>query len=427
MSIGVGIDWGADEHEVCVNVRGEPRPRRLRVRHEGAEVAKLFDELAGLSANAADIWIGIETPHGALVDAALDRGMSVFAINPKQLDRFRDRYCTSGKKDDKTDAYVLARTVLSDTDCYRRLEVSAPEYVMLREWSRQRESLVGEQTRLTNRIKEALRRYYPSFLKLGAIGEGWVRELFRLAPSPKKAGRIRLATIEKVLRSHRIRRLDSDQVRDILRQPPLVVSEGLTDAIVEQVQQSYEQLELVQRQIRASEAEIGRLVSALHEAHVQAQKHVDKTERTPSDVELWMSLDGVGKVVLGTLLAEAHLLIDLRDLQSLRALSGAAPVTKNSGQRENRYCPRRNSSVHMRRACSGHLRNAVYHMGRVASVCSPVYKPRYAAMRARGHSHGRACRQIADQILHVAFAMLRDRTLYDRARGSKAATDSTAA
>jgi hypothetical protein len=151
----------------------------------------------------------------------------------------------------------------------------------------------------------------------------------------------------------------------------------------------------------------------LHDDHVARQALHDESERTPSDIEIWRSLDGVGRVVLGTLLAEAHLLIAARDLSSLRALSGCAPVTRNSGQRENRYAPRRSSIVHMRRACSEPLRNAVFHLGRVASVYSPVYKPRYAAMRARGHSHGRACRQIADQILHVAFAMLRNGTRYD--------------
>jgi len=81
----------------------------------------------------------------------------------------------------------------------------------------------------------------------------------------------------------------------------------------------------------------------------------------------------------------------------------------------------------MRYACSDHLRDAVYHLGRTASVFSPVYKPRYAAMRARGHSHGRACRQIADQILHVAFAMLRDRTTYDRSRALPPAAATPAA
>jgi len=426
MRIGVGIDWGADEHEVCVVMEDDIRARqRWRVPHRGADIDKLFDKLAALSPDAKELWVAIETPHGALVDTALDRGMRVFSINPKQLDRFRGRYFSSGKKDDKTDAYVMARTVLSDTDCFRELVVAAPEYVMLREWSRQREALVGDQTALVNRIKGALRRYYPSFLELGnVVTEAWGRELFAIAETPHKAACTRVSTFDKLLRSHRIRRLSGQQLHDVLCTQPLHVAQGVTEAIVGQLRQSFARLELVQTQIADAEAEIERLVANLHDAHATEQAKLAAEDRTPSDVEIWTSLDGVGKVVLGTILGEAHVLIASRDLSSLRAFSGCAPVTKNTGQRENRYAPRKASFVHMRYACSEHLRFAIYHLGRTASVFSPVYKPRYAAMRARGHSHGRACRQIADQILHVAFAMLRNRTTYDctRALAQAAAT-----
>jgi transposase len=428
MRVGIGIDWGADEHEVCAVMEGETRAaQRWRVPHRGADIESLFDQLAALSVSCSDLCIAIETPHGALVDTALDRGMRVFAINPKQLDRFRDRYCTSGKKDDKTDAYVLARTVLTDTDCFRELAVTAPEYVQLREYSRHREVLVGEQTALINRIKSALRRYYPSFLELGAVSECWGRELFALAETPQKAARLRLSTLEKLLRRNRIRRLSAEQVRDILGAKPLHVTDGLSDAIVAQLRHCFATLALVQSQLADAEEQIDNLVERLHQAHVTTEQHLADDQRTPSDVEIWTSLDGVGRVVLGTMLGEAHILIAARDLPSLRAHSGCAPVTRNTGQRDNRYAPRKAPFVHMRHACSSHLRSAVYHLGRSASVFSPVYKPRYAAMRARGHSHGRACRQIADQILHVAFAMLKNRTTYDRSRALPTPTAAAAA
>ncbi len=38
------------------------------------------------------IHIAIEEPHGPVVETLLERGIHVYAINPKQLDRFRDRY-----------------------------------------------------------------------------------------------------------------------------------------------------------------------------------------------------------------------------------------------------------------------------------------------------------------------------------------------
>ena len=38
----------------------------------------------------------------------MERGFTVHSINPKQLDRFRDRISPAGAKDDRRDARVLA-------------------------------------------------------------------------------------------------------------------------------------------------------------------------------------------------------------------------------------------------------------------------------------------------------------------------------
>jgi transposase len=70
----------------------------------------------------------------------------------------------------------------------------------------------------------------------------------------------------------------------------------------------------------------------------------------------------------------------------------------------------------MRQACNGRLRNAVYHSARVAATRDPHSSEIYAALRKRGQSHGRALRGIADRLLRVLIAMLKNRTLYDPTR-----------
>ncbi len=77
----------------------------------------------------------IEVPHGPIVDALMDRGFQVFAIHPKQLDRFRDRFSPAGAKDDGRDA------VRTDPDCLRNLKPVETEVVQLREWSRMSDEL----------------------------------------------------------------------------------------------------------------------------------------------------------------------------------------------------------------------------------------------------------------------------------------------
>jgi enolase len=51
----------------------------------------------------------------------LERGFQVYAINPKQLDRFRDRFSVAGAKDDRRDAHVLADALRYGAETFQAL------------------------------------------------------------------------------------------------------------------------------------------------------------------------------------------------------------------------------------------------------------------------------------------------------------------
>ena len=57
---------------------------------------------------ANEVGVAIETPSGPVVESLLEHDFAVHSINPKQLDRFRDRLSPAGAKDDRRDARVLA-------------------------------------------------------------------------------------------------------------------------------------------------------------------------------------------------------------------------------------------------------------------------------------------------------------------------------
>src|ERR1700746_3088370 len=118
-----------------------------------------------------------------------------------------------GAKDDRRDAYVQADGLRTDRRLFRRLQVADPRLTELRAWSRLAEELRGERVRLTNRMHHQLWRYYPQMLKLtDDLAAGWLVELGTLAPTPSKARRLRRSTIERLLKQHRIRRVDADAV-----------------------------------------------------------------------------------------------------------------------------------------------------------------------------------------------------------------------
>jgi hypothetical protein len=98
----VGFDWASQIHVACLLDRNGRVVAERELKHGGAELAEFYDWLiAKTGAPPARIGVAIETPHGPVVEMLLERGFAVFAINPKQLDRFRDRFTVAGAKDDR--------------------------------------------------------------------------------------------------------------------------------------------------------------------------------------------------------------------------------------------------------------------------------------------------------------------------------------
>jgi hypothetical protein len=80
--------------------------------------------------------VAIEVPRGPVVELLVERRFAVFAINPKQLDRFRDRFTIAGAKDDRRDARGMASRVRSDRAHFRRVVLDEPLSIELREAGR---------------------------------------------------------------------------------------------------------------------------------------------------------------------------------------------------------------------------------------------------------------------------------------------------
>jgi len=334
----------------------------------------------------------------------------VFAINPKQLDRFRDRFSLAGAKDDSRDALVLGHSLCTDRHAFRRVALDDPLVIELREFSRMYDDLKQEQNRLTNRLRDQLWRYYP---QMGAFSEDfasdWFLDLWDVVPTPAKAARASAKAIAAILKSHRIRRFDAAGVLGILRQPPLAVAPGTTEAATAHIRTLAARLRLVNAQIRQIERRLDELCAAI-EASAEAAPGQICEQR---DVAILRSCPGLGRINIAALLAEASEPLRRRDYHSLRTLSGVAPVTKRSGK---------SCVVIQRHACNTRLQTAAYHWARVAIQHDPTSRARYAALRARGHNHARALRSVADRLLYVLCTLLERQVLFDPGYGEAGAT-----
>jgi transposase len=396
-----GIDWGTQFHQVwTTDPAGKPLGER-QVRHRGDALLEMTDWLIGLAGgDPAAVAVALETPHGPVVDTLLDRRCHVFAINPKQLDRFRDRFSPSGAKDDRRDARVLSSAVRTDREALRQLQVGDPLTLQLREASRQDAELQEDFQRLANRLRDHLLRVWPELLALvPAANEPWLWTLLELAPTAGHA--VPPTRVRQLLREHRIRRVTADEVLAVLRAPSVHVAAGVREGVAPRIADLIEQVRMVYAQRRKAEQRL--------EAALKAMAADTPTEmgREHQDVEILQSLPGIGVRIAATMLAEAARLLRDRDYHGLRTLGGIAPVTKRSGK---------SGTVQMRYACQGRLRRAFYICGMCAIQRDAASRRHYDQLRAKGHGHARAIRGVVDRLLAVLVAMLKNGMLYDASR-----------
>ena len=395
----VGIDlgrwlhqaWVLDAHGEFVQERGFP--------HSTEGLSETVDWLLSMAEHMTDlIAVAIEKPHGAVVETLLERGIAVFAINPKQVDRFRDRHSMSGAKDDRRDAFVLADALRTDLHRFQRLTLPPPDIIALRELLRSRNQLIKHHVALSSQIRDLLVRCWPHLLVLAPHNralDSFFCELlivfFDADTAPPNPD-----TIRALIKKHIIRRVSLDKILETLKLPPLRVAPGTVDATLAHLRLLVQQLLLVRRQRRDADQYLERWFEQLQ-----------RPNEPLSDPAILASLPGLGAFVLASLLSHAHDAIRLRNLDALRSLGGVAPVTKQSGKRRQ---------VLMRRARSQPLNYALHHWAHMAVLRDSNFKSHYDKLRNKGHSHARTLRGVMDRILTITVAMLRDATLYDPSR-----------
>jgi hypothetical protein len=279
---------------------------------------------------------------------------------------------------------------------FHRVRIDGPLVIRIRELSRTEEDVQQEQVRTGHQLRDLLRRYFPQMVELcPGVDEPWFWELLELASTPTKAAKLTRAKIEKILRSHRIRRLTAEEIVAQVKAPPLRLAPGAVEAASEHVLLLIPRLRMLHQQRKDIASRIEGVLGELS-AEGESGEH--------RDVTLLLSLPGAGTVVAATMLAEASQPLGDRDYHALRSYSGVAPITRRSGKR---------CVVVMRQSCNERLRNAVYHWSRVSAQCDERSREHYAELRQKGKTHGRALRGVADRLLAVLVAMLRTGTPYD--------------
>src|SRR3954465_9393800 len=231
----IGNDWAEAHHDIELVDEDGRRLARRRL-PEGVDGlatlhALVADHLAD-DAEADQVLVGIETDRGPWVQALIASGYTVYAINPLQVARYRERHATSGAKSDPGDAHVLAELVRLDRAHHRPIAGDSALAEHLKVLTRTHQSLIWSRQRQTNTLRSMLREFYPG--ALAAFGDDLAGRdalaVLVIAPSPELGRALSSSRIVSALRrAGRQRNLQAtaERIQAALRVPQLAAHPGV--------------------------------------------------------------------------------------------------------------------------------------------------------------------------------------------------------
>jgi len=388
----IGMDWADTKHDVCIQAAGEEQREFSCIEHKveaiDAWAQSLYRRFGG------PIAVALELSKGPLVYALQKYDFFViFPVNPSTLAKYREAFTPSGAKDDPTDAELALDLILRHADRFTPLKPQSVEMRTLVSLVEQRRGLVNDRVRITNRLRNTLKQYYPQALEwFDRIDTVLFCDFIERWPTLVQAKRARKATLQNFFHQHNMRRAHVLEARltSIKAASPLTLDEAV----------------ITPHRLQAL------VLVDLLRVTLAAIKHFDEeiTALAPQhpDYELFSPLPGAGPSLAPRLLVAFGEQRDrFKNAAEVQKYVGIAPVTERSGKKH---------WVHWRWQCPTFLRQTFVEWAAQTinkSYWAGLY---YYQQRAKGCSHQAAVRALAFKWIRILYRCWITRTPYDEAK-----------
>jgi transposase len=323
MRLFVGDDWAEDHHDVELMDQAGRVLAKRRLPEGVAGMARLHELIGqqlGEDDQDAEVVIGIETDRGPWVAALAAAGYTVYAVNPLQASRYRERHGVSGAKSDGADAHMLTDMVRTDSHQLRAVAGDSADAEGIKVLARTHKTLIWERTRHVQRLRHQLREYFPAALEaFEDLDAGDTLELLGKAPDPARAARLTRAQISAALKRGRRRNIPdkATAIMAALRGPQLGQPPAVTAAYAATVRSLIAVITTLNEQVKA------------------LQGPVEENFGQHPDAEIYRSQPGMGSILGARVLAEfgddPHRYADGKARKNYAATS---PITRASGKKK---------------------------------------------------------------------------------------------
>ncbi len=389
----VGVDWSDTKHDVCLVDTATGTQELSVVKHTPESLDEWARSLR-TRFGGAQVAVCLAQSRGPLIYALLKYDFLVLhPINPKTLARFREAFSPSRAKDDPRDAEYLVELLIHHRERLKAWMPDDEKTRTLQLLGEHRRRLVGDQTRISNRLTALLKGYFPQVLQwFPDIRTELVCEFLLRWPRLEALRGVRRTTLEKFFRAHNSHRKGTLDARlDAIKEAvPLTTDVAVINSSVVMVKALASQM----RTTLVAVKEFDHRIETLCEAH--------------EDFELFASLPGAGKVYASRLLTAIGSNRERwASADELLRFSGVAPVVERSGK---------SSWTRWRYFCPKFFRQSFVEYAGESIRHSEWARAFYLAQKAKGKSHQAAVRALAYKWIRIIWKCWQTRTKYDEAR-----------
>jgi len=393
----VGIDWADKQHEVRMQAAGSGKKETLTLKQEPEAVANWVQGLRERFGGRR-IAVALEQRKGALIHALMGyETLVLYPVNPKTVAKLREAFYPSGGKSDPVDADLLLDIVTNHRDKVRAWVPDKARTRLLQMLVEARRNFVDERTRLTNKLRSALKEYFPQVLEwIEELGSQEVTDFLNKWPTLESVQRAKAETVRKFFAEHGHRNVGrvEERVKAIGAAKELTKDEAIVTAGKMKAQALARQLRPLLESIAGYDGQIAELF----------EKHPDR--------EVFSSFPCAKEVLAPRLLAafgeDRSRYDQALDIQNL---SGIAPVTKTSGQ---------SRVVQKRLACPKFLRQTFHEYAGQSIKKAGWARTCYNLLRARGVKHHAALRAVAYKWIRIMYRCWQDQEPYSEEKYSQA-------
>lgn len=389
----VGIDWSDRKHDICVVDTATGAQESSVVKHTPESLNEWAREMRSRF-RGEPVAVCLEQSRGSLIYALLKYDFIVlYPINPKMLSRFREAFTPSRAKDDPTDAEYLVELLIHHRERLKAWHPDDEKTRTLQLLVEHRRRLVGDQTRISNRLTALLKGYFPQILEwFPDIRTNMVCDFLLRWSSLDALRGVRRTTLEKFFREHNSHRRETLEVRlDAIKEAvPLTTDSAVINSSVVMVKALAAQMKTTLAAIKEFDSRIEEL----------CQSH--------EDFELFASLPGAGRVYTSRLLtAMGSNRERWQSADELLRFSGVAPVIERSGK---------SSWTRWRYFCPKFLRQSFIEYAGESIKHSQWARAFYVSQKTKGKNHQAAVRALAYKWIRVIWKCWHTREKYDEAR-----------